>query len=257
MKRGFADAWLSGEYQGRAKRRDTTPYASRGTVRRVEATAFTPVQELAVKRAVSRGTKDYLKRTADKKFTQDYSGAISVSTSGTVGDLLTNMVEGTGSVDNYLGSEITPTKMIFNWIIDATPNDEETASAYTSVRFMLIQDKGPKILNSVDSYMNLALTNLYPQLALVNQEYDKNWTTLYDSGAISFTTVDGSSNYDGLVKTGRVVIPGKKLRKVFWSDNNDGPDVEKNAIRVLVWSDSGVAPHPIFAYQSQLNFIDF
>lgn len=219
-------------------------------------TRIVPVQEQRIRAIAKDVVVRRESRQADKKITQDYSSVISVTRTGTVGDLLTNMVQGTGSLNNFIGSQITPTGMEFNWIIDATPNDEETASPYTSVRFMLIQDKGPRILFAVDSYMNLALTNIYPQLALKNQEYDKNWTVLYDSGPISFTTVDGSANYDGLVKTGRVFIPKNKLRKVFWSNENDGPDVEKNAIRVLVWSDSGVAPHPLFAYQCQTEFTD-
>lgn len=202
--------------------------------------------------------KRYVSRHADKKATQDYSGLISVSSTGGIGDLFTNMVRGDNNLNNFEGSKVTPTSLVFNYFINFTPQEDETLSPFSSMRFMIIQDNGGRNndATSVDWYMDITFPGGAPQLAHVSMENNENWRCLYDSGPITTCTDANFVAGIGLTKTGVIRIPKRDLRTVYYGDSGDGVFVERNAIRVLFWSDSAASPHPTFQYNSHIDFTD-
>jgi len=214
------------------------------------------MQRKAIQAVALQTTKRYISRNSDKKMTQDYSGLLTVSSTGGVGDLLANLVQGDNSLNNFSGSKITPTYLQFNYVMDFTANIGETAAPYTSMRFMIVQDRGAPWANGAGNYVNLTLSTLFDTLALVQAESNDNWTCLYDSGPIYVCTTPGFANLNGVIKAGKITIPKRDLRNVFFGDEGSGTNVERNNLRCVWWSDSGVAPHPQFAYQCEVGFTD-
>lgn len=253
MKR-TRDAYY-GNYMGAVqRRRNNIRYRSLD----LNKAPFTEAQYKAMEKIATKQAKRAITRNSDKKATQDVSGLISVTSSGGIGDLLTNLTRGDDSLNNFSGSKIMPYQLTFNWNIDFTPNIDETGSHSASMRFIILQDRGDIFASNVASYMNLGLSPTYPVLALVNWENNENWTCLYDSGPLSVSTNTGTQGGNGmpLVKSGQVIIPKKDLRTVFYGDGDAGVTTERNTIRVLFWSDSSVAPNPTFYYQSEIDFTD-
>lgn len=215
------------------------------------------MQRKAIQQVALQTTKRYIARNTDKKATQDYSGLISVTTVGGIGDLLTNLVRGDNSLNEFSGSKIVPLMLTFNYLINFTPNEEELGSTYSSMRFMIVQDIGYNgQMTTVSEYMATSGIGGVPQLAVVNMENNENWRCLYDSGPMSTATNQGYVAGMGLTKTGSIKIYKKDLRTVFYGEGAQGTNVERNAIRCIFWSDSGASPNPSFQYNCQLDFTD-
>lgn len=215
-------------------------------------------QYKAMEKIATKQAKRAIAVISDKKCTQDVSGIISVTSTGGIGDVLTNLTRGDDSLNNFSGSKIIPSQWTFNWNVDFTPNIDETGSHSASMRFILLQNMGQSFGGAVSNYMNIGLSTTYPVLALPEWENVQSWRCLYDSGPLSVSTNTGTQGGNGfpLIKSGQVIIHKKDLRQVIYGAGDSGVNVERNALRVLFWSDSNVAPNPTFYYQSEVDFTD-
>lgn len=227
----------------------------------VSNAGLTPVQKKQARAIAKRA----IARDADVKYCFDYSGVLSISSSGGGYSILNNLLLGDQKVNQFNGSKIIPKELTVNWVVDFTPCISETGVSYESARWMIIQNRGQQPASSINaaSYMQLGVTSAYAQLSTPNFDEIDNWVCLYDSGPMSMVTTAGfTGGSNSVVRTGsfRITNPvtGRKVMNNVFFEAGDatGNNVERNDIVVIFFGDSSIAPHPVLAIQSLLTFTD-
>jgi len=256
MKRSYSMSNTQGYGDSQYKRRRYS--SSRGSsVRRIQNSALSAPQTLAVERIAVKKTKAVLARNVEKKYYQNNTGLQGIdSADGLVYHITADLDRGDGN-NQFNGPSIRPTKVTFRWIWDFSSLADETASYYSSVRLMFIQGRGD-ILSDVDNSVDYFLNNNYGQynhLAPYNISYKQNFNVLYDSGPVSCTTRANFTGEKGLAWSGEVTIFKNQMNKI-WYTNTESPTVNKNPIFCVAISDSTAAPHPLLYVVMDMEFID-
>jgi len=239
---------MDGTYQGRYKRRRTSSYSA---PKRIENTALSAAQTMAVDKRANLKVKQYVARHADKRVTKRYTGLISSSSAGGMFQVQ-NFTRGENSVNEASGEKIQPTRVEINWVWD---NTSVTGSLYSNCRHIVVQLKGADPAATIDYFYDLNGSFQAP-LATKNWPNRKNFKVLYDSGAIPFSCQEGHANANGLMINGHIVIT-KNLSPMYLAASGASDlVVTRNNILVLHMSDSALEPHPIFYAECQIEFTD-
>lgn len=148
------------------------------------------------------------------------------------------------NVDDRIGNKISLQTLQVSFTCSA-------ADINNRMRVIIIQSADGVIV-SWPTFMSDSSSSNAP-LSLVLPDQIRNIRFLYDSGPIDLSTV--GSNY---TVSRRIRIPIPKLKnsvKTIQMESNtdtDGPGF----IRMYVISDSAAASHPLFSYESRLDFTD-
>lgn len=169
------------------------------------------------------------------------------ATTGFVASLTEGIVQAVSDVD-YIGNVITPVNLVVRYIVTKSTTTED----YNMMRVMVVQDRTsgvPTIANVFASAGN-SRTPLSP----LDIDFDNTYTVLYDRMHILSGTSGDASNENQL---GRIVIPGKRLRKIYFNDA--AGSLERGGLYLICVSDStegGVTGHPDIAFISRLYYKD-
>ena len=253
MKRSYSSAGLTtygwqGDYAASgAKRYRSVAYSA---PKRIESTALSAAQTMAVDKRANMKVKAYVARHADKRVTKRYTGLISSSSAGGIFQVQ-NLLRGDNPVNNCSGEKITPTRIEINWVWD---NTALAGSLYSNCRHIVVQLKGDGD-PTIDYFYDLNGSFQAP-LATKNWPNRKNFKVLYDSGAIPFSCQEGHPSATGLIANGHIVITKNLSPMYVRAVAENDIQVTRNNIFILHVSDSALEPHPIFYAECQIEFTD-
>lgn len=187
----------------------------------------------------------------DYKITDAAFGPSAVTTAGTVLNLMTSMVAGTGYKNNYIGREIQPVGLDLRIsVVGALSNAFAAADLNNQTRIMVFQwmdDAVPTVASTLEggSVLSPIEINNYNNIEVL---YDENFATF-------MAAFDPVNNYGSSTShTRRIYIKGKKMRNVEF--NSTGGGLSKGGIYAVIVSDSAIAPSPTYAIYSRLTFLD-
>lgn len=196
-------------------------------------------REIALARRV--GHQSELKAT----FTSD---ALTVPASGLIYNLTDNMSTGVDAVDQYIGSNITPTSLSIKWAWSYGPSGVVPADGTNVVRTMIIQwlAAGQPSVNGILQQLPYTESpKLWTNREEFNVLYDRRW------GLKSWATA--ADSYD--IITGEIYIKGKRMMPIkFPSTGGNVP--QKYGLYMLVVTDSTAVPNPYHKFVSQITFTD-
>lgn len=167
----------------------------------------------------------------------DYFGGVSPL------GLLTNPSGGTtivqGTADyNYVGSRITPSYITIRGILKYNTND-------ALVRIIVVQNSGPSPPSSADLLSNNGTT--YTVLSPYNRTTNNRYKVLADR-MYNLTATDVTS------RNIKIKIPGKSLRRVFFSDTVGG--IERGGLYIYWYSNVGISYIPTGSFVWRVHYRD-
>lgn len=182
---------------------------------------------------------------SENKCTQ-YNFAHQVSNTGVVLNLYSNMSQGTGPLDNYLGNEILPTSIRMNLSITMGPL-AGVGDGTNVCRVIIFQwlDASAPVLGGV-----LASPSDPHSFLLWNNT--ENVRVLSDK-LYALSQVTAAAGYDALCD--KVYIKGKKIMPTKFDQHGAGT-TQKGGLYVAILSDSAVAPAPYFQASFQVTYTD-
>lgn len=259
MKRsyGMTTYGWQGEYGASgAKRFRSVAYTA--PTKRIENSALTAPQLLAVDRRITRKTKRIIKGMAEKKYYIGSSGTQSITQAGAIVNVMGDLRRGDG-VSEFDGNRVRINKATFRWTWDLTATEDETAALYGSVRFIIVQGKGDinTVVDSEVSYFLNIESAIFAQLSQWNPLTRHNFKVLYDSGPQTATTTNGFTGALGCAWSDQCTLYQKQLSPVFFgTEDNNPPNVIKNPLYLVLISDSAVSPNPIINCVWDIEFTD-
>lgn len=152
-----------------------------------------------------------------------------ISTTGAIYNMMTNMVRGDNSVNNFSGEFISWQWAKLRWICRA-PN----AGEHDTIRVILFQ-WDDSVAPTVGNVLDLA-NGVVPVLAPHNFRNRRILRVLHDEAT---TVVTNASNWEVSRKT---FIAGRRINKTWFGSSTTSP--VKNGVFVLVVSDSFISPNP-------------
>lgn len=224
------------EVETRMKRRRDYTTTGRATKKRITApyTPMTPAQQKAVSMEVQR----QIARKEDYKQTVlAHSTANTVSYSGQVHDLLSNLSRGDNPVNNFEGSSLQVKSIRIRGQISA-------ADGTQMVRLMVFQWRDPAV--PVPSGL---LTQAGSGFAPYS---DRLWTNK-KTAKILYDQLFNMDTYSPTCKVD-IYIPGTKLARTWMQQS--AAIAQNNGVFLLAISDSSTVNHPIWTYLSEIVFTD-
>lgn len=176
------------------------------------------------------------------------SDALTVPASGIVYNLTDNMSTGVDAVDQYIGSNITPTSISMKFAWSYGPAGVVPADGTNVVRTMILQWKAagqPSVSGLLQQLPYTESPKLWTNREEFNVLYDRRW------GLKSYSTA--ADSYD--IITGEIYIKGKRMMPIkFPSTGGNVP--QKYGLYMLVVTDSTAVPNPYHKFVSQITFTD-
>lgn len=169
----------------------------------------------------------------------------SVSNSGTVQDLLSNLIPGTSSLNNHIGNEVLPTSVRIHLSITMGPL--AGVGDGTNICRVIIFQWDDSIVPAVNGVLAIG-TSPHSQYLWDNIE---NLNILSDK-MYALKQIVPNTGYDAICD--KTYIKGKKVMPVKW--NAATGSVQKGGIYALMISDSSVPPAPYFSLYTQVTFTD-
>jgi hypothetical protein len=197
-------------------------------------------RENKIHSAATRAVKQALEANIERKLT-NYAGASTVTSSGVVVCLTTNLVRGDASINECTGIQIKPKKL------DVRMTWSISAASYNTVRAMIFRwaDASTPVASGV-----LQQTGVFGPLAIKSWVNRKKITVLYDQ---TWCLYDRGSSV--AAKTIRVSVnPGEKIIQLPLSGAGAVPQMD--GIYLLLISDDAVAPIPVVDVYTALEFTD-
>lgn len=169
----------------------------------------------------------------------------SVSNAGHVSDLLSNMIPGTSSVNNFVGNEILPTSVRVHVSITMGPL-AGVGDGTNICRLVLFQWKD-SIVPAVNGVLAIGTA---PQSQYLWDNIE-NMNILADR-MYALKQIVPNSGYDAICD--KIYIKGKNMTPVKWNTSTGA--VQKGGIYALMISDSSIPPAPYFSLYTQVTYTD-
>lgn len=220
--------------------RDAYPDKYAAAVARKKARLATP----AVKAEVAR----QIRAASDLKYTDVSSGYANAPASGTIVSATSNLVRGTGGIDNFVGNTLKPTGFQGKFIF--TTNNQNFSNVRVIV-FQWFDASVPTITGILQNGGSSPQCVLSPVLVTnksqINVLYDRNWYMAPTAGDSSFIAGQGGF-------TDKFYIPGSRLRRMKFNSGTSA--LQDGGIYVLYVTDDPTATFPQFAFYNRLSFMD-
>ena len=173
---------------------------------------------------------------------------LGVSFSGQVFQLLQNpalpvyLVQG-ATKNDYIGDTISPVGLYINYNCVTTLT---TVNTYNNFRIMVVQVIGggtPSAGNVLQS-----VSNVMTPYSHYDANYKETFRVLYDKNHVCFAN-------EKPIVNGKIYIPAKKLRKIYFLANT-ALNVTAGNLFLVAYTDSAVTTFGYVGYQSRLAFKD-
>lgn len=182
----------------------------------------------------------------DLKYADTSINNQSVTSSGTVHSVLSNLVRGDTGYNHFDGNTITPRGLTCKYMFN-------TNQVYNQVRVLCFQwfdSQTPSLAGIVqNNTTNIATLS---SVLVTNRSYIK---VLYDkTHVIAPTAGDGSTPIGLGVCYDRFFIPAKRMRKIRY--NSGSNSVQDGNIYILLVSDDSAPTYPAVNLYTRLSFYD-
>jgi len=202
-------------------------------------------------------TLNYRTTIPEYKVTDNITSNQSVTTTGIIHNCTTNLVRGTGALNNFIGNNVTPVGLQVRYQIvsgessSIIPVGPDTNNMTRVVVFQWLSDTVPAISDIFQSTAGLAPISPWKQenLDKLNILSDRNyatWLVSYQYNSLS-TTISGNAYTDS------VYIKGKKLLPIQFSQ---AATPNQNNIYVVFIADSTAVPHPTCSCMTRITYTD-
>jgi len=207
------------------------------------APAKKPALSMAQSQEVQRQVALQLARKADYKMCR-FDIATTVSATGTVFDLLTNLIRGDDALNNFSGQHIQPKNIKIRGQVAAV----DQTNAMRVILFQWFDDTPPLPTSILDGAL---LGTAQGPRATRNWSNRPLYKILRDE---TYQLQNFVGTTGGLGFVASFDLFSKNMRKVFFAATTAVP--QKGGLYCLCVSDSLLVPHPGFSITSELIFTD-
>lgn len=199
-----------------------------------------------IRNTVQREVRKEKARMDDLKYTDTAVNNQSVTSSGTIYNVLGNLVRGDNGLNGFDGNTITPRGLTVKYMFN-------TNQVYNQVRLLCFQwmDSAVPTLAGIVQNNTTNISTL-SSILVTNRSFIR---VLYDkTHVIAPTAGDGSTPIGLGVCYGQFFIPQTRLKKIRF--NSGTSSVQDGAIYILVVSDDSAPTYPAVNMYTRLSFYD-
>lgn len=187
-----------------------------------------------------------LRRLSDVKYTDSFSGAANMTTTGTFVSALANLARGDNGLDAFNGNVIFPHYYSLKYNV-------QTINIYNYCRVMVFQwmDATTPVLGGILQNTTASIATVSATL-VTNKQYLR---VLYDKTFCVAPTAGGDTTCIGNgVFSDTVFIPGNRIKKIRY--NATTGFCQDGNIYLLFMSDDAVSTFPSITYYQRVAFFD-
>lgn len=171
----------------------------------------------------------------------------SVTTSGVIDKLTSNLSRGTSGIDNFLGLELLPTSVRVNVGMTMGQSAIAYGDGTNFMRVLVFQ-----WLDSTTPAIGGILQDATSPFSMTRWENRENIMVLADRLFALKQTGLQQDSHDAIAE--RIYIKGKRMVPIKY--NAAGSAVQKGDVYIIILSDSSVTANPYVVYNSQITFTD-